>query len=197
MTGSGKTGLCLALLEEAAIDGIPAIVIDPRGTSATCCSRFRSCGPRISSRGSTRPRRTRAGVTPARATPRRPPSSGRKGLAEWGQDAARIQRLRDAVDMAIYTPGSSAGLPLTVLRSFAAPPASDARQRRRHARARSRAAASGLLGPAGHRRRSAQEPRAHPAVEHPRPLPGATGKSLDMAALIRAIQIAAASTRSA
>src|SRR5262245_9123387 len=31
MTGSGKTGLCLALLEEAGIDGIPAICIDPKG----------------------------------------------------------------------------------------------------------------------------------------------------------------------
>ena len=37
MTGSGKTGLCIALLEEAAIDGIPAIVIDPKGDLATCC----------------------------------------------------------------------------------------------------------------------------------------------------------------
>src|SRR5262245_28362223 len=31
MTGSGKTGLCLAMLEEAAIDGVPAICIDPKG----------------------------------------------------------------------------------------------------------------------------------------------------------------------
>src|SRR5262249_4667546 len=45
----------------------------------------------------------------------------RKGLSEWGEDAARIQRYRDSVDVAIYTPGSSAGLQLTVLRSFAAP----------------------------------------------------------------------------
>ena len=37
MTGSGKTGLCVGVLEEAAIDGIPAIAIDPKGTSATCC----------------------------------------------------------------------------------------------------------------------------------------------------------------
>jgi hypothetical protein len=37
MTGSGKTGLCVSLLEEAALDGIPAIVIDPKGDLATCC----------------------------------------------------------------------------------------------------------------------------------------------------------------
>jgi DNA helicase HerA-like ATPase len=37
MTGSGKTGLCIGLLEEAAIDGIPAIVIDPKGDLANSC----------------------------------------------------------------------------------------------------------------------------------------------------------------
>src|SRR4029077_12166402 len=45
-----------------------------------------------------------------------------KGLATWGQDGDRIDRLRNAVDLAIYTPGSTAGLSLTVLRSFDAPP---------------------------------------------------------------------------
>ena len=31
MTGSGKTGLCIDLIEEAAIDGVPSIIIDPKG----------------------------------------------------------------------------------------------------------------------------------------------------------------------
>ena len=57
MTGSGKTGLCVSLIEEAAIDGVPVLVIDPKGDSATCCSRFRAARPRISSPGSTRARR--------------------------------------------------------------------------------------------------------------------------------------------
>ena len=30
MTGSGKTGLCISILEEAAMDNIPAIIIDPK-----------------------------------------------------------------------------------------------------------------------------------------------------------------------
>ncbi len=46
----------------------------------------------------------------------------REGLAEWDETPERIAKLRAAVDMAIYTPGSSAGLPVSVLRSFAAPP---------------------------------------------------------------------------
>jgi DNA helicase HerA-like ATPase len=54
MTGSGKTGLCLALLEEAAIDNIPAIIVDPKGDLVICCWPFRSFAVRILSRGSTR-----------------------------------------------------------------------------------------------------------------------------------------------
>src|SRR5262249_24164810 len=86
---------------------------------------------------------TRQGVTPdelAEKTAER----WKKGLAEWGEDGARIERLRAACDMAIYTPGSNVGLPLTVLQSFAAPPSSlveDADPFRE----RISAAASGLL----------------------------------------------------
>ena len=45
------------------------------------------------------------------------------GLAEWGEDGARIERFKNSVDIAIYTPGSSAGLPLSVLKTFSAPDA--------------------------------------------------------------------------
>ena len=47
----------------------------------------------------------------------------RKGLADWNEDGERIQRFRDAAEVAIYTPGSLSGRPLSVLRSFAAPAA--------------------------------------------------------------------------
>ena len=114
MTGSGKTGLCLALLEEAAIDGIPAIAIDPKGDLANLMLTF----PEL--RGADfRPwvdesEASREGVTPD-ALADQTAERWRKGLAEWGQDGERIKKFRDAVDIAIYTPGSSAGLPLAVL----------------------------------------------------------------------------------
>ena len=47
----------------------------------------------------------------------------KKGIAEWGQDASRIEKFQNSVDVAVYTPGSQTGLPLTILRSFAAPSA--------------------------------------------------------------------------
>src|SRR4029434_9396774 len=121
MTGSGKTGLCLALLEEAAIDGIPAIAIDPKGDLGNLLLAFPELRPgdfepwidpdEAARRGMTDEQWADAGS-----------ATLQKGLADWQQDGARVARYRDSVDMAIYTPGSDAGLPLTVLKSFAAPP---------------------------------------------------------------------------
>jgi hypothetical protein len=122
MTGSGKTGLCISLLEEAALDGIPAIAVDPKGDLGNLLLTF----PEL--RGSDfRPwvdesEAARTGVSPDEYAARTA-ETWRKGLADWGQDPSRIVRLREAADVAIYTPGSGAGLPLTVLKSFAAPPA--------------------------------------------------------------------------
>ena len=121
MTGSGKTGLCLALLEEAAIDGIPAIVIDPKGDLANLLLTFPDSGRKTSRRGSTRTTRA-ARTCSVDDYARQQAELWKKGLADWGQDGARIQRLRDAADFAIYTPGSNAGIPLSILKSFAAPP---------------------------------------------------------------------------
>src|SRR5262247_2506342 len=101
MTGSGKTGLCLSLIEEAAIDGVPAILIDPKGDLADLLLTFPRLAPEDFAKQQA--------------------DLWQKGLAEWGQDGKRIQRLRDAADFAIYTPGSSAGLPVSILKSFSAP----------------------------------------------------------------------------
>src|SRR5689334_18046760 len=122
MTGSGKTGLCLALLEEAAIDGIPAIAIDPKGDLGNLLLTFPQLQPTDFRPWVDDAEAKRQGITPDELAARSA-QQWRDGLAKWGEDGARIQRFKDAVDIAIYTPGSNAGLPLTVLRSFAAPPA--------------------------------------------------------------------------
>jgi hypothetical protein len=122
MTGSGKTGLCLSLLEEAAIDGVPAIAIDPKGDIANLVLTF----PEL------RPEDFQPWVDPGEAARKgqsveefaaTTAATWKKGLSDWNEDGARIQRLRDAAEVAIYTPGSQSGRPLSVLRSFAAPDA--------------------------------------------------------------------------
>lgn len=121
MTGSGKTGLCLTLLEEAAIDGIPAICIDPKGDLGNLLLTFPDLKPTDFKPWLDPQDAVRKGLSLDELATRTA-KTWKDGLANWGQDGARIQRLRDAVDVAIYTPGSTAGLPLTILRSFTAPP---------------------------------------------------------------------------
>ena len=111
MTGSGKTGLGAVLLEEAAIDGIPAIVVDPKGDLGSLLLTFPD-------------------LSPASFQPWLGPGEDantiaqrhREGLTAWGQDGARIQRYASSVERTLFTPGSSAGRPLSVMPSLAPPP---------------------------------------------------------------------------
>ncbi|MDX6541452.1 MAG: hypothetical protein QOI71_3062, partial [Gaiellales bacterium] len=120
MTGSGKTGLCVDVIEEAALDGVPAIVIDPKGDLADLMLTFPALRPEDFRPWINEDDAGKAGVSPD-AYAKSQAELWAKGLADWGQDGARIQRLRDAADFAIYTPGSDAGLPVSVLGSFAPP----------------------------------------------------------------------------
>ena len=122
MTGSGKTGLCLSLIEEAAIDGVPAIAIDPKGDLSNLLLTFPGLAPADFRPWIDEDEARRAGMS-ADAYAAQQAETWKKGLAEWGQDGARIERLRAAAEFAIYTPGSRAGLPLSILASFTAPPA--------------------------------------------------------------------------
>ena len=120
MTGSGKTGLCVGLLEEAAIDGIPSIVVDPKGDLSNLLLTF----PDLNA-DAFRPWVNEADARKKNLTPDeyagKQASLWEQGLSQWGQDKARIQRLRDAADFVIYTPGSNAGIPVSILQSFQPP----------------------------------------------------------------------------
>jgi hypothetical protein len=122
MTGSGKTGLCLALIEEALLDGIPVLLIDPKGDLANLCLTFPELRPEDFALWVNEEDARRKGLA-VDAYAAQQAELWRKGLAAWGEDGARIRRLRDAADVAIYTPGSTAGLPVSIVKSFAAPPA--------------------------------------------------------------------------
>ena len=120
MTGSGKTGLCIDLLEEAALLGIPALMIDPKGDITNTLLHFPA-------------------LTPADFTPWVNPDTARRddktieqagadaaalwteGLAKWDIGPERIQALKDAAHFAIYTPGSEAGIPVNILASLKSP----------------------------------------------------------------------------
>jgi hypothetical protein len=185
MTGSGKTGLCVSLLEEAAIDGIPAIAIDPKGDIANILLTFPNLEPSDFRPWIDPAEAARKGLTPddyAKQTA----EMWRKGLADWGQDASRIARLQQSVEMAVYTPGNSAGRPLAILRSFDAP--SEAMRGDVGAmRDRVMSAVSGLLGLLGITADPIQS-REHILLSTILNTAWMQGRGLDLAGVIQEVQ---------
>ena len=120
MTGSGKTGLAIGLIEEALIDSIPVIAIDPKGDLPNLLLTFPSLKgsdflPWIDEQNA-----VKNGLTPEQHAEKQA-ATWKKGLADWGQSPERIARLRESADFAVYTPGSNAGFPVSVLRNFNPP----------------------------------------------------------------------------
>ena len=173
MTGSGKTGLGAVLLEELAIDGIPAIVIDPKGDLGNLLLTFPSLdaasfAPWVA-----------AGEDPAAVAARHA-----KGLAEWGQDGARVARFAGSVERVLYTPGSAMGRPLSLLPSLGTPaPGTDPEVLRE----RALATASGLLTLVGIDPDPVKSPE-HALLSTILVTTWSSGSGLDLVALLRAIQ---------
>ncbi len=185
MTGSGKTGLGIALLEEAAIDGIPVIAIDPKGDLGNLLLGFPDLRPGDFAPWIDAEEVSRRGETLAAAATETA-ERWSKGLADWGQDGKRIARLREAVDLSIYTPGSNVGRPLSILASFTAPAESLLEQDELY-RERISSAVSGLLSLVG----IADDPisgREHILLSMILDSAWRGRRDLDMAGIIQAVQ---------
>lgn len=185
MTGSGKTGLCLSLLEEAAIDGIPAICIDPKGDLGNLLLTFPDLAPADFRPWIDPAEATRQGLNPDEYA-QRTAQMWKEGLAAWGQDGTRIQKLKSAAEISIYTPASNAGLPLTVLRSFTVPNAATL-QSNEAMRERVSAAAGGVLALLGIDADPLQS-REHILLSNLLDRSWRAGRDIDLAGLIRGIQ---------
>jgi len=120
MTGSGKTGLGIALIEEAIMDNVPAIIIDPKGDMGNLLLSFPDFKPEDFSQWIDPTEAAGKGLSvPEYAE--QVAENWKNGLASWGQTGKRIRALHEKSDMTIYTPGSTAGVPVSVLSSFKAP----------------------------------------------------------------------------
>ncbi|MFN2281376.1 MAG: hypothetical protein ACK2TZ_05890 [Anaerolineales bacterium] len=120
MTGSGKTGLCIDLLEEAALQGIPALMIDPKGDITNALLHFPELkasdfAPWVNPDQARREDKT---IEQAAADAA---ALWKNGLAKWDIGPERIQALQDSAHFAVYTPGSEAGIPVNILASLKAP----------------------------------------------------------------------------
>jgi hypothetical protein len=120
MTGSGKTGLCVDLLEEAALNGVPALMIDPKGDLTNLLLHFPNLLPGDFQPWINAAEAKKQGKTEEQAAAETA-EMWREGLAGWGIDPARLQALADSVNFTVYTPGSTAGVPLSVLASLGVP----------------------------------------------------------------------------
>lgn len=185
MTGSGKTGLGISLIEEAAIDHVPVIAIDPKGDLGNLLLTFPGLRPEdfapwVDARAAQTAGRTVAEYAGDQA------QLWRQGLADWGQAPERIAKLKAAADFAIYTPGSTAGRPIAALRSLDVPqvgPDGDADLYRQHVQA----VATSLLTLAGIEADPVTS-RAHILIATVLDRNWRDGRSLDLAALIGLIQ---------
>ncbi|MEJ5358255.1 MAG: DUF87 domain-containing protein [Desulfobacterales bacterium] len=185
MTGSGKTGLGIALLEEALIDRVPVIAIDPKGDLPNLLLTL----PELSAEAFL-PWVSEADAVSAgldrREFAARQAALWRKGLAEWEQDAERVRLLREAAEFALYTPGSRAGRPVNLLGKIAPPPEA-VRAERDLLRGHLQQTTTGLLALVG----VAADPvtsREHILVAQLLSAAWAEGRSLDAAALVHGIQ---------
>ena len=185
MTGSGKTGLGIGLLEEALMDNIPVIAIDPKGDLCNLLLSFPNLSTAEFKPWVNLEEAKRQGLD-ADAFAAQQAAMWTKGLADWGQDGERIHRMRSSIDMAIYTPGASHGLKVSVLKSFDVPPAavmedSDA------LRERIQTSASGLLGLLGIDVDPIRS-REHILLSNIFSSAWSAGTNLDLGTLIQAIQ---------
>ena len=121
MTGSGKTGLCVDLLEEAALNGIPALMVDPKGDITNMLLHFPDLLPKDFQPWVNPDQARREEQTIAQAA-EQAAASWRQGLADWDITPERMKALKNSVQFAIFTPGSDSGLPVSILASLEAPP---------------------------------------------------------------------------
>ena len=120
MTGSGKTGLGISLLEEAAIDNIPSIIIDPKGDMGNLLLTF----PNLEANDFKPWIEEQDAINNGLSLEEQAEKTARlweKGITGDFQSKERIKKLKDSADFTIYTPGSTAGVPVSILSSFKAP----------------------------------------------------------------------------
>jgi len=123
MTGSGKTGLGVVLLEEALLSGVPVLAIDPKGDLGNLLLNFPALRPEDFAPWVDPAQADREGLS-VPALGARTAKAWADGLASWDVGSDRMRRLGLAADYALYTPGSSTGIPLNLIGSLAAPAAS-------------------------------------------------------------------------
>jgi len=182
MTGSGKTGLCVGLLEEAALMGIPAIIIDPKGDLTNLLLHFPDLAPQDFQPWIDSDLARRAGKTIEQVATDAS-NSWKNGLKEWGITPERVLALKNAAQFAVFTPGSDSGIPVSVLSSLAAPEISW-QENREILRERIASTVTALLGLVGFEDIDPLRSREHILLSNIFETAWSAGKDVDLTELI-------------
>jgi hypothetical protein len=186
MTGSGKTGMGIILLEEAALKGIPAILIDPKGDLTNHLLHFpdflpSDFAPWVDVDAAKRDGQTVEQAAEAAA------ASWKKGTERAGIDRERMVRLSNAVDYAIYTPGSDSGISISILSSLKAP-AIDWEENKEMLRETISSTVTALLGLVGFKDIDPVRSREHILMSNIFEYAWSNGEDLDLESLIMQVQ---------
>lgn len=187
MTGSGKTGLLIDLLEEAALRGIPSIVIDPKGDLTNLFLHFPNLAPAdfepwIDPEAARRASLSVSQLAEATA------SRWREGLQSWNLGRDQLLALQQAVDYVLFTPGSSSGQPVNLLSSFNPPAALNWEEHRDILRERISSTVTALLGLIGLKDIDPLRSREHILLSNILETAWSHGQPLDLAELIHQVQ---------
>ncbi len=183
MTGSGKTGLAISILEEAAIDHIPCIIIDPKGDLTNLLLQFPDLDPAAISHWINEQDAQQKGLSRQQYAEQLA-TRWRQGLEETFQKPERIRFVKESASWHIYTPGSEAGLALSILGTFTAPKGDLLPEALTEKAEATASALLGLTGIAGETMQS----REHILISHLLLHSWEKKKDLDLAQLILAIQ---------
>jgi len=186
MTGSGKTGLCIGLLEEAALEGIPAITVDPKGDLTNLLLHFPDLLP-SDFKPWIDPEAARREGKPLERVAEETAGRWKNGLAEWGLGGEQLIALQNSVEFGIYTPGSSAGISVNILSSFAAPDL-PWDENREILREKISTIVTALLGLVGMTNIDPLRSREHILLSNILETAWSSGKSLDLTELILGVQ---------
>jgi len=187
MTGSGKTGLMIGILEEAALHGIPAIVIDPKGDLTNLLLHFPDLRPEdfepwIDPETARRQNQSVAELAAATA------AKWREGLSGWGLGRDHLLALQQAVDYVVYSPGSTAAEPVNLLSSFAPPAGLTFEEHGEVLRERIAATVTALLGLVGLKDLDPLRSREHILLSNLIESAWSKGAALDLSELIVQVQ---------
>lgn len=179
MTGSGKTGLCVALLEEVASAGVPTLIIDPKGDLGNLALAFREQRAEDFLPWVDADAARREGVTPE-VLAQRTADRWRSELAKWEVGPERVARFTDSVKVSLYTPGATHGQSIDLLGSLFSPPADASDEARQEL---VQGAVSSLLGLLGQNADPLTDP-AHLLLSRVFDDAWSTGDTLDFETLI-------------